>query len=223
VDATLARLHDLTRQAGGYTTSETRSRDYQRVNQGSIECRVPAGKLDSIAAALKSLGAVESLILSASDITEEYFDLEMRLRNQRALETRLLALVDRPTNKLSDLLEVERELARVRGEIDRMEGKRRFWENRVALSALSVSVHEPVPTVGGQQGGAFSVLRKAFADSADNFVSAIAGIIAVTGGLVPDVIALLLVGWVLLRVWRWRRHRRVARQAPAVGAGGGPR
>jgi hypothetical protein len=213
VDATLARLHDLTRQAGGYTTGETRSRDEERVNHGKIECRVPAGKLDSLTAALKSLGTVESLTLSANDVTEEYFDLEMRLRNGRALETRLLALVERPSNKLSDLLEVERELARVRGEIDQMEGRRRFWDNRVVLSALSVSVHEPVSTVGGGRGGASSVLRKAFADSANNFVRAIAGIIVVTGGLVPDVIALALVGWVLLRAWRWRRARRAAQWA----------
>jgi hypothetical protein len=223
VDATLARLHDLAREAGGYTTRETRSRDYQRVNQGQIECRVPAGKLDSLTAALKSLGTVESLTLSASDITEEYFDLEMRLRNQRTLEARLLGLIERPTNKLSDLLEAERELARVRGEIDQMEGRRRFWNNRVALSALSVTVHEPVPTVGGAQGGAFAVLRKAFADSVNNFVSAIARIIAMTGGLLPDFIALLLVGWVLLLVWRWRRARRAATQAPAIRAGGGTR
>ena len=220
VDATLARLHVLTRDAGGYTTRETRSRDYQRVNQGHIECRVPAGKLDSLTAALKSLGTLESLTLSASDVTEEYFDLEMRLRNGRALEARLLALIERPTNKLSDLLEVERELARLRGEIDQMEGRRRFWDNRVALSVLSVSVHEPVPTVGGGQGGALSVLRKAFADSANNFVAAVAAIIAVTGGLVPDVIAVSLVGWGLLRVWRWRRARRAAKQASAGGAGG---
>jgi hypothetical protein len=214
VDATLARLHALTREAGGYTTRETRSRDIQRVNQGQVECRVPAGKLDSLTAALKSLGTLESLTLSATDVTEEYFDLEMRLRNGRALETRLLALIERPTNKLSDLLEVERELARVRGEIDQMEGRRRFWNNRVALSTLAVSVHEPVPTVGGGQGGVFSVLRKAFADSANNFVRAIAAIIALTGGLVPDVISLLLVGWVLLRLWRWRR----ARHAGEAGA-----
>jgi hypothetical protein len=214
VDATLARLHALTREAGGYTTRETRSRDIQRVNQGQVDCRVPAGKLDSLTAALKSLGTLESLALSASDVTEEYVDLEMRLRNARALEARLLALIERPTNKLSDLLEVERELARVRGEIDQMEGRRRFWDNRVAFSALSVSVHEPVPTVAGGQGGALSVLRKAFADSANNFVSAVAAIIALTGGLVPDVIALLLVGWVLVRLWRWRR----ARHAGGTGA-----
>jgi transposase len=61
---------------------------------------------------------------------------------------------------------------RVRGEIDQMEGRRRFWDNRVVLSALSVSVHEPVSTVGGGRGGASSVLRKAFADSANNFVRA---------------------------------------------------
>jgi hypothetical protein len=217
VDATLARLHDLTRQAGGYTTSETRSRDDQRVNHGKIECRLPAGKLDPMTAALKSLGTVESLTVSASDITEEYFDLEIRLRNQRALEVRLLALIERPTNKLSDLLEAERELARVRGEIDQMEGRRRFWNNRVALSTLAVSVHEPVPTVGGGQGGVFSVLRKAFADSANNFVRAIAGIIVVTGGLVPDVIALALVGWAVLRVWHWRRGRRATQPRRSEG------
>lgn len=211
VDAALARLRALTREAGGYTTSETRSRDYQHVNHGAIECRIPAGKLDSITAVLKSLGTVESLTLSTSDITEDYFDLEIRLRNQRALETRLLALLERPSNKLSDLLEAERELARVRGEIDQMEGRRRFWDNRVALSSLSVNVHEPVPTVGGEQGGAWSVLRDAFAESANNFVLAVAGIISTAGGLIPVLVVLLVVGWSLVRAWRWRRARRGSR------------
>jgi hypothetical protein len=218
VDAALARLRDLTREAGGYTTSETRARDHQRVNHGRIECRVPAGKLDSVTAALKSLGTVESLTLSTTDITEEYFDLEIRLRNQRALEARLLALLGRPSNKLSDLLDAERELARVRGEIDQMEGRRRFWDNRVELSSLSVAVHEPVPTVGGARGGALSVLRGAFADSANNFVSAIAGIIAVTGGLLPVLASLTLVGWILVRIWRRRRARRAAKRQAARAA-----
>lgn len=221
VDAALARLRELTRQAGGYTTSETRSRDHLRVNHGQIECRVPAAKLDSMTAALKSLGTVESLSVSASDVTEEYFDLEIRLRNQRALETRLLALLERPANRLSDLLDAERELARVRGEIDQMEGRRRFWDSRVALSSLSVVLHEPVPTVGGNRGGAWSVLREAFAEAANNFVSAIAGIIAVTGALVPVAAALILAAWIVLRAWRWRRARRTARQSPVspVAAG----
>ncbi len=211
VDAALTRLRELAREAGGYTTSESRLRDEQRVNRGRIECRVPAAKLDSVSAALKALGTVESLTVSASDITEEYFDLEIRLRNQRALEARLLALLERPTNRLSDLLDAERELARVRGEIDQMEGRRRFWDNRVALSTLSVEVHEPVPAVGGNEGGALSMLRHAFREAADNFVSAVAGIIAVTGGLLPVLAAFALVVWALVRGWRYRRSRRAAR------------
>jgi hypothetical protein len=207
VEAALRRLGELTREAGGYTTSESRSRDEQRVNRGRIECRVPAAKLDSVTGALKSIGTVESLTVSANDITEEYFDLEIRLRNQRALETRLLELLQRPTNRLSDLLDAERELARVRGEIDQMEGRRRFWDNRVALSTLSVEVHEPVPAVGGNEGGALSMLRRAFRQAADNFVSAIAGIIAVTGGLVPILVAIGLAVWLLVRIWRYRRAR----------------
>jgi hypothetical protein len=208
VETALAKLRELARQAGGYTTAESRSRDQQLVNHGSIQCRIPAGKLDAMADALKSLGTLENLSISASDITEEYFDLEIRLRNQRQLEERLLALLQRPTNKLSDLLEAERELARVRGDIDQMEGRRRFWDNRVALSTLNVSVHEKIPTVGGQQGGAWRMLRDAFGNAADNFVSAIAGIIAVTGGLIPVIAVVLLVGWIVSRWWRRRRASR---------------
>ena len=132
VGATLARLHALTREAGGYTTRETRSRDIQRVNQGQVDCRIPAGKLDSLTAALKSLGTLESLSLSATDVTEVLRPRSTTAQRARA-QTRLLALIERPTNKLSDPLEVERELARVRGEIDQMEGRRRFWDNRVAF------------------------------------------------------------------------------------------
>src|SRR5512138_868947 len=68
VDAALARLRELTQNAGGYVTSEARSRDYQRVNNGRIECRVPSGKLDSVTAALTSVGTVESLTVSTSDV-----------------------------------------------------------------------------------------------------------------------------------------------------------
>lgn len=208
VDQALAALRTLAERSGGYVTSEQRSRDERSVGQGMLVARVPSGKLDSLTDALKSVGTVLRFQLSANDISEELFNLELRLRNQRQLEARLLELLNRPGNRLSDLLETERELARVRSEIDQLEGRQRFWDNRVALSTVTVEVHEPRPAVAGAQGGAWAALKKSFSDAADNFVLAIAGIIAATGALIPIFVVFAVVLYLLVRWWRWRRRRR---------------
>jgi hypothetical protein len=207
LDEAVARLKSLAEASGGYVTNEQRSRDEHGVGRGSVIARVPAGKLDSLSAGLGSLGTVERFQVSANDITEEYFNLELQLRNRRQLEARLLELLKRPANKLSDLLDAERELARVRNEIDQMEGRQRFWDNRVSLSTLTVEVHEPEPAVAGNQGGAWAALKHSFSEAADNFVLAIAGIISVSGGLVPIVVAVAIVVWLLVKWWRWRRRQ----------------
>jgi hypothetical protein len=150
--------------------------------------------------------------LSAQDITEQYFDLEIRLANQRRLETRLLELLERRTNELSDLLEIEREAARVRGEIEQLEGRKRFWDNQVSLSTLQVELHEPRPAIAGSEGGAWRTLLDSFRRFADNFVLSIAGIIAVAGGLIPVAVALGLVIWIAGGLLRRRRR---AQRTPA--------
>jgi hypothetical protein len=208
VDQALAALRTLAEKSGGYVTSEQRSRDERGVGRGMLVARVPSGTLDSLTSALKSVGTVLRFQVSANDISEEYFNLELRLRNQRQLEGRLLELLNRPGNRLSDLLETERELARVRSEIDQLEGRQRFWDNRVSLSTVTVEVHEPRPAVAGAQGGAWAALKKSFSDAADNFVLAVAGIIAATGALIPIVVVLAVVLYGLGRWWKWRRRRR---------------
>ena len=205
LDDALGRLRALVEKSGGYVTNEHRMRDERGARQGMLVARVPAGQLDSLTAALQSVGKVERFQVSAHDITEEYFNLELRLRNQRLLEARLLELLGRAGNRLSDLLETERELARVRSEIDQLEGRQRFWDSRVSLSTLTIELREPRPAVAGEQGGAWAALKKSFSDAADNFVLAVAGIIAATGALIPIVVVFAVVLYGLVRWWRWRR------------------
>ena len=181
------------------------------MNRGNLVLRVTAGKLDALVASLSSLGTIEHLRTTAGDITEEYFDLELRLANQRRLQARLLELLNRPGNKVSDLIEAERELARVSGEIEQMEGRRRFWDNRVALATLSTDLHEPLPAVAGGEGGPLAALKRSFSNAADNFVYAVAGIIAFTGGLIPVALAILLAAWIVVRAWRLRKRLRARR------------
>ncbi len=92
-----------------------------------------------------------------------------------------------------------------------MEGRRRFWDNRVALATLSIDLHEPLPAVAGGEGGPLAALKRSFSNAADNFVYAVAGIIAFTGGLIPVALAILLAAWIVVRAWRLRKRLRARR------------
>ncbi len=85
--------------------------------------RVPADQLDTSLAELKTLGRVESESQSGQDVTSQYIDLQARLGNARNTEQRLTDLLRQRTGKLSDVLEVEQEVDRVRGEIEQMREK----------------------------------------------------------------------------------------------------
>lgn len=204
LDEALAAIRAATEKAGGYVTNESQGKDQYGARQGAITCRVPAGQLDKTLAAFQALGKVEGVNVSAEDITEQYFNLEIRLRNQQDLETRFRQLLDKPGNKVSDLLEIERELARVRGEIDELEGRKRFWDNQVSLSTLTVQLHEPRPAIVGEGGGILGTLRSAFRQLGENLVGTVAWLIAALGVVVPGVIAL----WIAWRLWRALRARR---------------
>jgi hypothetical protein len=191
----------------GYVTNESMSEDGYSRKTGSITCRIPTGELDGAMERLKGLGKVEDVSVSADDITDQYYDLQIRMENQKQLEKRLLELLNRQTNKLSDLLEVERELARVRTQIDSMEGRKRLWDNQVAYSTLYVNVYEPMPTIAGDDGGAFRTLMRSFGEAANNFVLMIAGIIAASGAIIPLIAVFVFVIWLMLKVWRRRKRK----------------
>lgn len=211
LDAALGSLRTLLQANGGHIANESRSQDEGQGRQAAVTCRVPAERLDEVVARLREVGREESIQLGSDDITEQYVDLEVRLRTQQQLEVRLRQLLERSSNDLSDLLEIERELARVRTEIDQMEGRKRLWDQQVSLSTLTVLLHEPRPIGGTDEGGVWRTLRQAFRQAADNFVASVADVIAATGGIIPVAAALALAFWVIRRLWRWTRGRTPAR------------
>ena len=88
--------------------------------------RVPVAQFDSFLDAVSKLGVAENRKQTAQDVTEEYVDLEAQITNKKRLEERIVALLKDSTGKIKDVIEVERELARVRGEIEQMEGRLRL-------------------------------------------------------------------------------------------------
>jgi anti-sigma factor RsiW len=104
--------------------------------------RVPADQLDATLTEVKTLGRVESESQSGQDVTSQYVDLQVRLSNARNTEQRLTDLLRNRTGKLSDVLEVEQELDRVRGEIEQMEAERKNMSNQVSYATLSATIAE---------------------------------------------------------------------------------
>ena len=89
--------------------------------------RVPPGRFVELLVTAQRLGEVRRVISDSQDVSEEYYDVEARIRNKQQEETRLLAHLQDSTGKLDEILAVERELARVRGEVEQVQGACVSW------------------------------------------------------------------------------------------------
>jgi hypothetical protein len=193
-----AAVRALAQRLGGYVAGTSLATGRYQVRSATLELKVPAHRFEQAVGGLAPLGRVETVDVSAQDVGEEFVDVTARVANGRRLEARLLALLERSAARLSDVLAVERELARVREEIERAEGRLRYLRTRVTLSTLVVTVHEREPLVTSTPSE--HVLLDALRQAWRNFVGLLAGTIAALGVLLP----LGIVGVLAWRVWRRR-------------------
>lgn len=138
--------------------------------------RVPASELDATLADLRKLGEVTQESQKGKEVSAQYVDLQARLSNAQATESRLVAILGQRSGKVSEVLEVEREIARVRGEIERMEAQRKLLEIQVSLATLRVEMREEykVPLAVADSLG--SRFRNAAVEGYRSFVDAVVGL-----------------------------------------------
>jgi len=199
LDPAIIKVRQLATQLGGYVANSSISGGRDQVRSATLELKIPAARYDQAIGGLGGLGKVESVNTNVEDVGEEYVDITARVTNAKRLEERLVNLLATRTGKLEDVLAVERELARVREEIERYEGRMRFLRTRAAMSTLSITVHEPFPLLGQHPGD--NPIIGAFKSAWRNFVSFISGLIAISGILIP-LAALLGLGWIGYRRYR---------------------
>ena len=130
---TAARAQEITLGFSGLVQTATVSED-----EAKMVLRVPEPRLDEALDQLSTLGNVDSRRLSANDVTEEVIDLEARVASLIGVRDRLRALLER-SNGMSEIMSVERELARVQAEIDSIEGRLRHLRSRAVMAELSLS------------------------------------------------------------------------------------
>ena len=213
LDTAIARVRVLAARVGGFVANTTVQGGRDQLRSASLEVRIPSERFDEALAGLAPIGKVESVNVSAQDVGEEYVDIAARVENAHRLETRLIALLANRTGKLQDVLSVERELARVREEIERYEGRLRYLRTRVATSTLTIAVHERAPIIVPVAGD--GPITIAFRQAWRNFVNFVAALISSLGVLIPLGV-LVFVGW--LGVRRWAPWRPTGGTPPAAGA-----
>ncbi len=156
LDSILMRYHGYAAQLTINTAENT-----ARAFQGSL--RIPANQLAAAIAELRALGKVETESQSGEEVTQQHADLVARLQNSRETEQRLRALLAERTGKIDDVLQVEEEMARVRGEIEQMTADQQALEHRVDFATIDLQLTEQYtaaldsgpPSVGNKMHNAF--------------------------------------------------------------------
>lgn len=141
VRVAMAELRGIAESLGGFVEQLTTSGGPEP-RQGAATIRVPGDSFFTAVELIQALGEVQSERLGQEDVTGRAIDLEAQLRGELRKEESLLELLDR-ANSVSDVLTVERELSRVRSEVERLAGQLAFLERRVALASIVVSLSLP--------------------------------------------------------------------------------
>ena len=124
---------------GGRIVSENLMGALQAASSGALEVRVPPGKSTEFLSWLGSLGVIESRRILASDVSKQLFDQELALTNLGLTMARLQKLAEKDV-PMAQLIEIEKEMTRVRGEIERIKGEQRWLLDRVAFATISITL-----------------------------------------------------------------------------------
>lgn len=148
-ESAVARVEGIVRQHGAFIANGSTQETSGGALLGQIVIRVHPEGFEALFAALKSVGRIESENAKAADVTAEYVDLEARIASLQITEARLQELVKSKSfiDKISALLEVERELTRVRSQIEQYQGQLRVMADRIAMSTITMTLREPARTV----------------------------------------------------------------------------
>jgi hypothetical protein len=176
----------------------------------TITIRVPAPQFNEALEKIRKAGdRVLNENVTGQDVTEEFLDLEARIKTQKALEAQFLEIM-KQAKKVSEALEVQTEISNVRTEIERMEGRKRFLENQSSLSTIVITLPSPAPIVSASTSGFSHNIKEAFGDGIDTAAAIILGLIRLIIVLIPIALFILLPLGLVTRfiVRRWRANKK---------------
>ncbi|MGH9001047.1 MAG: DUF4349 domain-containing protein [Acidimicrobiia bacterium] len=202
------KVMSLAEGAGGWVHSSEEGE-----GRASLEVKVPSERFEQTLAAMTGLGKEVSRTISGEDVSAEFVDLEGRLRHWRAQEAVFLELMTK-ARTIPDTIAIQQQLSSIQSQIEQIEGRRRFLEDRTAYSTVRISLTESGSPLREEQpaeaGG--SVLGDAWEDAAGAALAVFGGTLVVLGVVLPLVVILAVPGL----IWSLSRRRQARPVAPAA-------
>jgi hypothetical protein len=203
-----ASLRALVGKLGGYVVKvETSGTDERMASR--VTFRVPAERFDEALSGAQGLAQkVLARTVSGDDVTEEFVDLESRLKNLEATRDRLLTFLEK-ADKVEDALKVNESLSQIQGEIEQARGRKQFLQQSAALSTISAYLTpEPITPLVAEEGWQPINVARGALRGLISFGQGLASIVIVAVVWAPVWLPLLLAGW-------WLRRRLMRPRAPA--------
>ncbi|MCC7571765.1 MAG: DUF4349 domain-containing protein [Candidatus Methanofastidiosum sp.] len=189
-DSSISKIKELASSFGGYVTNSNMWTSDTDTKRGNITVRLPERRFEEFGDSLNQIGKIKSKETSAYDVTEEYIDLQARLKNLKNQEKRYTELLDMAKD-VQDVLAIEIQLGRIRGEIESYEGRIKYLENTTTFGTFYINVYEP-EKIAHELG-----IKNALDRAIDAFIVSVAGIIILGGFFIPIVILLGLIYFIV--------------------------
>jgi hypothetical protein len=141
-DDAAQKITVLASEERGYVATTSSQKQANGKLSGEVVVKVLPESLDRFLQKIRKLGELKNQTLGTEDVTKAYFDTDARLKNARVMEQRLIEMLKTKTGKVADLLQVEKELARVREEIEKMQGELKYWDSQVQFATVTISLTE---------------------------------------------------------------------------------
>ncbi|GEM_PF-896194 len=140
--ATSAGLKAMVEKNQGYVASEQTDLNDRQFPTGTWVVRIPIQNYSDFLASAGSLGCLNHQSSTTKEITDEFVDMQARIVNAKRLEERILKLLERSSDRLAEVIEVENELSRVREIIERLEGRLRYLSDATDLTTITISADQ---------------------------------------------------------------------------------
>ncbi|MGI6145056.1 MAG: DUF4349 domain-containing protein [Clostridia bacterium] len=205
-DTAINSLKEQVVSLEGYITNETANAvDSKGTKRGSLQIRIPQYSFEDFLIGIKNFGKLKNSHIYSQDVTEEYIDVESRLKTMRTKEERLLNILTQSGN-LSDILAVENELANTRAQLESLEGRMRYLNNQTEYSTVNISVEQLVVstqqvTTSGLQ-GVVERAKEAFIKAINNIFLGLGMSIVFISAAIPYLVVAGIFAVAVWGIWR---------------------